>query len=346
MTTTDRAQDPTSAATLLTLVETDSYVVGSEFYRTDMTITNTTSSAQPVKLYHAADCYLQGSDAGFGFLDTANGTVACTQTPNDSPPQLIEEFSPLTGGNHYFEGGFDNAVFQIPASQQDYPDTCDCNGDPGEPGTAEDNGMGLNWDTTLAPAGSPGDSATFSMISNFSPTGVTSFPIAATGGSTFSGKTGTAVGGTVATFSSSDSSDVPGNFTATINWGDGASTAGAIAGSAGSFTVAGTHAYSSSGSFPITVTITRTSNTQNTGTATDIASIIAPPSPVVTGSPSVNGDSKAALLGIGQPLRSSDHGPLRVRAGLALHQLQARPVRCTTSRRRTSPLGRTSRATP
>ena len=51
-----------------------------------MTITNNTSSAQPVKLYHAADCFLQGPDSGFGFLDAANGTVACTQTPNDSPP--------------------------------------------------------------------------------------------------------------------------------------------------------------------------------------------------------------------------------------------------------------------
>ena len=299
--TTDQAQDPSSGGALLTLVETDSYVVGNEFYETDMTITNNTSSAQPVKLYHAADCFLQGSDTGFGFLDAANGTVACTQTPNDSPAQLIEEFAPLTRGDHYFEGGFSSAAFGIPNSQADYPDTCDCNGNPGEPGTAEDNGMGLNWDTTLAPAGSPGDSATFSMISNFSPTGVTSFPIAATGGSTFSGKTGTAVGGTVATFSSSDSSDVPGNFTATINWGDGASTAGAIAGSGGSFTVTGTHAYSSSGSFPITVTITRTSNTQNTGTATDIASITAPPSPVVTGSPSVNGDSKAAFSGSVNP---------------------------------------------
>ena len=299
--TTDQAQDPSSGGALLTLVETDSYVVGNEFYETDMTITNNTSSAQPVKLYHAADCFLQGSDTGFGFLDAANGTVACTQTPNDSPAQLIEEFAPLTRGDHYFEGGFSSAAFGIPNSQADYPDTCDCNGNPGEPGTAEDNGMGLNWDTTLAPAGSPGDSATFSMISNFSPTGVTSFPIAATGGSTFSGKTGTAVGGTVATFSSSDSSDVPGNFTATINWGDGASTAGAIAGSGGSFTVTGTHAYSSSGSFPITVTITRTSNTQNTGTATDTASIIAPPSPVVTGSPSVNGDSKAAFSGSVNP---------------------------------------------
>ena len=35
--TTDQAQDPSSGGALLTLVETDSYVVGNEFYRTDMT---------------------------------------------------------------------------------------------------------------------------------------------------------------------------------------------------------------------------------------------------------------------------------------------------------------------
>jgi len=285
---------------LATLTEKDSYVVGTEFYRTDMTVANNTSDSQPVILYHAADCFLQGSDSGFGFLDAANGTVACTQTPNDSPQQLIEEFAPITGGNHYFEGGFGAAVDGFPAQLIDYPDTCDCNGPPDNPGNAEDNGMGLNWDTTLAPAGSPGDSATFSMFSNFSPSGVTTFPISAAGGSTFSGRTGAAVGGTVATFTA-DSSDVPGNFTATINWGDAASTAGAIGGSAGSFTVTGTHAYSSPGSFPITVTITRTSNTQNTGTATDTAAITAPPSRVATGGPSVNGDTRAAFSGTVNP---------------------------------------------
>ncbi len=83
--------------------------------------------------------------------------------------------------------------------------------------------MGLNWDTTLAPTGSAGQSQTFSMVSNFSPTGVTALPISASGGSTFSGRTGTPVGGTLATFSA-DSSDVAGNFTATIDWGDGSST--------------------------------------------------------------------------------------------------------------------------
>jgi hypothetical protein len=292
LTTIVEGLDPSSDALLATLTEKDSYVVGSEFYRTDMTVTNNTSSPQPVTVYHAADCFLQGSDSGFGFLDAANGTVGCTQTANDSPAALIEEFAPLTPGDHYFEGGFDDATDVIPGGKTDYPDTCDCNGNPGDPGFAEDNGEGLNWDTTLA----PGQSQTFSMISNFSPNGVTTLPIPTSGGSTFSGRTGTAVGGTLATFSAA-SSDVAGNFTATVNWGDGSSTAGTVGGSGGSFTVTGSHAYGTGGTFPITVTIVRTSNTQNRGTATDTASITAPPSPVLTGSPSVTGSSAAAFSG-------------------------------------------------
>ena len=268
VTTTVHALDSSSGSLLLTLVETDSYVVGTEFYRTDMTITNNTSTAQPVTLYHAADCYLQGSDSGYGFLDASNRSVACTQSPNNSPPNLVEEFSPLTPGNNYFEGDYYAAVYGTTSSQADYPNTCDC-------ATLEDNGMGLNWDTTLAPTGSAGQSQTFSMVSNFSPTGVTALPISASGGSTFSGRTGTPVGGTLATFSA-DSSDVAGNFTATVDWGDGSSTAGTVGGSGGSFTVTGTHVYAAGGSFPITVTIVRTSNTQNRGTATDTAAITAP----------------------------------------------------------------------
>ena len=289
VTTTVQALDSSSGSPLLTLVETDSYVVGTEFYRTDMTITNNTSTAQPVKLYHAADCYLQGSDSGYGFLDAANRSVACTQSPNNSPPDLVEEFSPLTPENNYFEGDYYAAVYGTTSSQADYPNTCDC-------ATLEDNGMGLNWDTTLAPTGSAGQSQTFSMVSNFSPTGVTALPISASGGSTFSGRTGTPVGGSLATFAA-DPSDIAGNFTATVDWGDGSSTAGTVGGSGGSFTVTGTHAYAAGGSFPITVTIVRASNTQNRGTATDTAAITAPPSPVVTGSPSVNGSSAAAFSG-------------------------------------------------
>src|SRR6185437_13581358 len=115
VTTTVQGLDGNSSP-VLTLVEKDSYVVGTEFYSTDMTITNNTSATQPVKLYHAADCFLQGSDEGYGFVDPANGTAACTQSPNNSPPALVEEFAPLTPGSHFFEGHYSQATSSFPSN--------------------------------------------------------------------------------------------------------------------------------------------------------------------------------------------------------------------------------------
>jgi uncharacterized protein (TIGR03118 family) len=61
----------------------------------------------------------------------------------------------------------------------------------------------------------------------------------------------------VVTFNDTDSTAVPSEFTATINWGDSSSpTAGSITEDAsGLFHVTGTHIYNSGGSFPITITI-------------------------------------------------------------------------------------------
>ena len=65
--------------------------------------------------------------------------------------------------------------------------------------------------------------------------------------------------GPVATFTDSNSNDVAGNFTATINWGDGSATSvGAITqpGGAGTpFVVSGSHTYDSPGGYPLMVTI-------------------------------------------------------------------------------------------
>ncbi len=165
VTTVVQANDANGAPELQ-LTETDSYVVGNEYYRTDMTLRNVSSSALTnLRLYHAADCYLQGSDAGYGFLDPSAGSVACTQNPNDTPPALIEQFAPLTPGSHFVEGVY-SQVFSDVSSQADLPGTCDCT-------TQEDNGMGLNWDITSL--GASQSSGTYSMISGFSASGVTNF---------------------------------------------------------------------------------------------------------------------------------------------------------------------------
>ena len=61
------------AATGLRITQTDSYVVGDENYRSDIAVTNSSSGAVDATLYHAADCFLQDSDLGFGFADSSNG---------------------------------------------------------------------------------------------------------------------------------------------------------------------------------------------------------------------------------------------------------------------------------
>jgi hypothetical protein len=72
--------------------------------------------------------------------------------------------------------------------------------------------------------------------------------IAATAGLTFNGL--------VATFSDLDPNGVAGNFTATIDWGDGHITPGVISSNAnGGFNVNGNNTYAGGGKFPVTVDI-------------------------------------------------------------------------------------------
>jgi hypothetical protein len=76
---------------------------------------------------------------------------------------------------------------------------------------------------------------------------VTATPIAATEAKPFSGP--------AASFTSSDPSQVAADFTATIDWGDGATSPGTISGTAAGFTVTGDHTYADEGTFPTRVTI-------------------------------------------------------------------------------------------
>jgi hypothetical protein len=65
----------------------------------------------------------------------------------------------------------------------------------------------------------------------------------------------------VATFTDGNFADVAGGFTATIDWGDGTTTAGTIVGSSGAFTVEGGHTYADeAGALPVIATVTRTSD--------------------------------------------------------------------------------------
>jgi hypothetical protein len=62
--------------------------------------------------------------------------------------------------------------------------------------------------------------------------------------------------GQVAEFKDDNELSQQGDFTASINWGDGtAASPGVISGSGGNFTVNGTHTYASAGSFSVVVTL-------------------------------------------------------------------------------------------
>jgi hypothetical protein len=96
-------------------------------------------------------------------------------------------------------------------------------------------------------------------------------PITATG-TTFNATEGQSFTGKVATFTDPNTSAVPTDYTASIDWGDGTS-AGTVSGSGGSFTVSGTHTYVEEGTYKVTVTITDVDTPSNTTTATSTAKV-------------------------------------------------------------------------
>jgi len=113
----------------------------------------------------------------------------------------------------------------------------------------------------------------------------TGLAIAATRGVTFAGA--------VATFSDTNTNNVASDFVATINWGDSVVTAGTVTGSAGAFTVSGSHAYAATGAFPVIVTLSDDAPGTATATATGTATVVAGSAAAV---PTLDGFGLAVLV--------------------------------------------------
>ncbi|HTU28918.1 MAG TPA: hypothetical protein VMF07_06030 [Solirubrobacteraceae bacterium] len=131
----------TAGASGIVVSESDRYVRGATGYTTTITLTNTTGAPVNGLLYRAVDCYVSGSDDGYGAVGTG-GVIACTSSANDTSGGAAEVLEPVTGGSHYLEGFYNDLWFDIDG-QTDLPDTCDC-------AITEDNSMGLDWDFNLA----------------------------------------------------------------------------------------------------------------------------------------------------------------------------------------------------
>ena len=93
---------------------------------------------------------------------------------------------------------------------------------------------------------------------------------------TFAAQAGTSFMGAVATFTDANTANVAGDFTATINWGDGTTTPGTVSGGGGAFTVSGSHTYAAAGSFSVRVTLTDDAPGTATAAATSTANVSSP----------------------------------------------------------------------
>src|SRR5205085_1941565 len=115
---------------------------------------------------------------------------------------------------------------------------------------------------------------------------------------------GAAFTGTVATFSDTLTSSPASDFTATINWGDGTTTAGTITGGSGSFTVSGSHTYAEDGSFAVAVTLADNAP----GTASAVANSTANVSelPISGAAVAINGFERSPLTNVN--VASFTHG--------------------------------------
>ena len=146
------------------ITQVDSYVTGQESYRTDTTVQNVGAAPATGVLYRAGDCYLQDNDTGFGFVDPAVGAVGCSVNANNQPAGRIEQWYPITGSNQYMQARYSEVWGHI-ATHTPFPNTTRAT-------ESLDNGAGISWGYSLAPAASK----TFSHHTTFSPRGVAGPP--------------------------------------------------------------------------------------------------------------------------------------------------------------------------
>jgi hypothetical protein len=103
----------------------------------------------------------------------------------------------------------------------------------------------------------------------------TAVAIGITAGETFTGP--------VATFTDTVAGRTAADFTASITWGDGATTTGTVTAAGGTFTVSGTHAYATPGVFPVAVTLAEAAPGTATTTAVGSATVTSPMPPLTGG---------------------------------------------------------------
>jgi hypothetical protein len=93
-------------------------------------------------------------------------------------------------------------------------------------------------------------------------------PSISASGTTITGSEGINFNGVVATFTDTDANATIGNFTTSIDWGDGTTSAGGVQATANGFQVTGSHMYADEGSPSVVVTINDIDGSSATATRT------------------------------------------------------------------------------
>ena len=146
------------------ITQTDTYSTGNDFYATTTSVKNVSDAARDFTLYHAADCYLQDNDYGFGEYDANTGTVICRamdpETGEHTDRGRVEQFVPMTVGSNYYYGYYYD-VWDKLRDRAPLPNMLEKADD------NLDNGMALSWTRTLG----PNATADYSLLTSFSPKG-------------------------------------------------------------------------------------------------------------------------------------------------------------------------------
>ena len=142
------------------IVETDTYVVGQDSYKTAITVESGPFLLAGT-LYHVGDCSLSGLATGFGAggVPTA-GSVACTIQPGNGPSARFMAFTPTTAGFGLMEDQAKTVWASVNAGATQFPDTVAA-------ATQQDNGMGISWPFSLS---REEPEQTFTLTTTVSPT--------------------------------------------------------------------------------------------------------------------------------------------------------------------------------
>ena len=146
------------------ITQTDTYSTGNEFYATTSSVKNISDAAKDFTLYHAADCYLQDNDYGFGEYDESTGTIICRAEDPENGQHTdrgrVEQFVPTTAGSNYYYSSY-NEVWDKLKDRAPLPNKLE------RADSNRDNGMALSWTRTLE----PNATVDYSLVTSFSPKG-------------------------------------------------------------------------------------------------------------------------------------------------------------------------------